>query len=567
MHDFTPRFPRLSHSLLAVALCASAGLTSARTPDANALFDWAEATYRDFFPGHPANETYPPYVFRRYSSGNYLALANERVYLLGPLTAHQITDLGSVTQFACQVYPSDCASTGTAGDLAEVQTLLRSYDAVWANGTPASGAAATTLTDACYLHNGTSRDAVVAHIDADPAAWGRANVYRVGSVRTNPSIQAVRNLTNSDGSTRREIDVQLDVQYADGTTDSAEKITLISGSSAGSCATPQTGNELRWFGNRRQAEFYVLGRNLVNRTYKLADGTLNSSTLRREVGFGVRDPAGIATYAVVSGAGPSTTSGTQSLSFSVKLLSPRVLRSDPAMAGKRGNFTNWSDKDTFRLCRSANSTAPNAALADCVGYGAQGWSYGVNISPTASNITSGDTNFASLGLGGSYTVKLYNDDGWKTVNGHADKTPVATYTSTLAQLPYTFASLASASDPTAYYPSVTAQSPDSVALAAALRAGVAGSVSLQWSAPVPPDGTAFRVQELGEYFEGPLAGATTTPPGQRWYTVHYPNAAATGYDLPLSATPTSISSKIYSDVELWYTNRNGGRIGLIHAFQ
>ena len=42
--------------LLAGAMVAPWGLVQARTPDANALFDWAEKTYSPFFTGHPVTE-------------------------------------------------------------------------------------------------------------------------------------------------------------------------------------------------------------------------------------------------------------------------------------------------------------------------------------------------------------------------------------------------------------------------------------------------------------------------------------------------------------------------------
>lgn len=559
---------RATRAGLVLALLGLTGLASARTPDADALFNWAESTYGQFFPGHPANETFPPYVFRHYSNGNYLAMADEKVYLLGPLTANQLTPLGTVTQFSCLVYPGDCASTGSAADLSDVQTLFQSFNAMWANGVPANGAAVTALTDGCYLHNGATKAMDVATVDGDYARWAGANAYRVGAVRTNASIRAVRNSTNGDGSARREIDVQYDIRYADGTTDSAVLSTLISGSSYGSCATAQTASTLRWFGNRRLAHFEPQGRNLVLRAYKLADGSLISTTLRREIGFHVKDPAGVATYAVVSGAGPRSTSGTQTLSFSIKLLSPRVMRSDPAVAGKRGNYTNWLDTDSFRVCRSATSTASNAALADCAGQGAHGWAYGVSFNPATQQLAASDTSFNGLGFGGSYTVKLYNDDGWKTINGHADKTPVATYTTELTQLPYTFASLASASDPAARY-AAASMSPDTAGVAALLRSGAAGQVNLQWSPPVPPDGTAFRLSELGEYFEGPLAGgaSATVPPGQRWYVTSYPATTSTQAAMPITAAPATITGKTYGEVDIWYSNRNGARIGLIHTFQ
>ena len=42
-----------------------------RTPDATALFDWAERAFPQFFPSHRANSLFDPYTFRYYpETGN-----------------------------------------------------------------------------------------------------------------------------------------------------------------------------------------------------------------------------------------------------------------------------------------------------------------------------------------------------------------------------------------------------------------------------------------------------------------------------------------------------------------
>jgi hypothetical protein len=57
-----------------------------------------------------------------------------------------------------------------------------------------------------------------------------------------------------------------------------------------------------------------------------------------------------------------------------------------------------------------------------------------------------DQGFASQGwgAGGIYRFDVYNDDRWKTVNGHVNKTPIATYFDALQRLPYTFVEMARA---------------------------------------------------------------------------------------------------------------------------
>lgn len=178
---------------------------------------------------------------------------------------------------------------------------------------------------------------------------------------------------------------------------------------------------------------------------------------------------------------------------------------------------------------------------------------------------------AAFGFGGSYRVDLYSDDGWKTVNGQAGKTPIASYTSDAVQLPLTFESMATATDLVANYPRDTTTPFNPASVASLLRSGTASLANLQWAAPVVPDGSAFRVSHLAEFFQGLLAGNAigVVYPLQRWYnfTGNTPSSSSTQGTLPVSARPASISSKSYSEFDLWFSNRNGARIGLIHTYQ
>ncbi|MEI8157769.1 MAG: hypothetical protein WCH60_12960 [Burkholderiales bacterium] len=572
---------------LALAIAAPLGMAHARTPSADDLFNWAEQTYGAFFTGNPTTntDTYAPFVFRAYSNGNYLAVNDEQLYLLGPLSAGQLMPLGSMTSFACFVYPSECGQgvgVGTGAELLEVKSFLSRYDTLWAASAPASGTLAVSMSDGCYLKNGWTSTMNRNTIDSDVANWKSDVAYLVGSKHTNVAILAVRNSANTDGSARREIDLQYDINYADGTTDSAVRQTLISGSSSGSCTTPQTDAGLRWFGNRQLAGWSVAGRNIKYRNYKLADGSLNTSTARRELAFYVSDPLQTFTYAVVTGAGPSTTIGGVAKPFSLKLVSPRILSSDALLAGKLGNFTNWKltgfDLDVFRTCKTATSSAPHAELADCAGQGASGNSYGYTQSiastTTLQNLVAADNGFNAYGFDGKYTVALYNDDGWKTVNGQAGKTPIATYTTNdPVQLPFTFASLSSTSatgfDPLAKYPGLSGSyTYNPVNVAALLRSGTGGSSgSSIWVASIPiNNGGAYRMSQVGEYFEG-AASTAASYPAQRWYNASYPGVGSTQASIPITASPSSIVSKRYSEFEWWFSNRNGGRIGLVHTYQ
>jgi hypothetical protein len=579
--------PNFKKFVLLLAAALPIGFAHARTPSADDLFNWAEKTYGAFFTGTPVTDTdtFAPFVFRAYSNGNFLAVNDEQLYLLGPLSAGQLMPLGPVSNYACFVYPSECGqgtAVGTGTELLEVSSFLAKYDALWAGGAPANGTLAVSMSDSCYLKNGWTSTMDQNTIDMDVTKWKSDSSHRVGSKHTNIAILAVRSSTNTDGSNRREIDVQYDISYSDGTTDSAARQTLISGSSSGSCTTPQTGSNLRWFGNRQLAGWSVIGRNIKFRNYKLADGSLNTSTARRELAFYVSDPLQTITYAIVTGAGPRTSIGGIPKPFSLKLISPRILSTDTLIAGKVGNFTNWDltgfDLDVFRICRTATSTAPHAELADCASAGAAGFSYGVTqtiaSTTTLQNLVAADNTFNAFGFSGKYTVALYSDDGWKTVNGQAGKTPIATYTTTDAvQTPFSLASLSSTSasgfDPMAKYPGLSGNyTYNPVNAAALLRSGSGGSAgSSIWVASIPiNNGGAYRISQVAEYFEGAVSAANSYP-AQRWYNAIYPGVGSTQATLLTTAKPASIVGKRYAEFDWWFSNRNGGRIGLIHTYQ
>ncbi|MDP3138506.1 MAG: YHYH protein, partial [Burkholderiaceae bacterium] len=88
----------------------------ARVPTATDLLDWAEATYPDLFPGHPANQIWAPYTYRYYESGatkNYLGVTTDgHVYAMGTLVAGGgLAYVAPLSSFACRIFPTDCAST------------------------------------------------------------------------------------------------------------------------------------------------------------------------------------------------------------------------------------------------------------------------------------------------------------------------------------------------------------------------------------------------------------------------------------------------------------------------
>ncbi|MDO8277173.1 MAG: YHYH protein [Burkholderiaceae bacterium] len=89
---------------------------AARAPTATDLLDWAEATYPDLFPGHPANQIWAPYTYRYYESGatkNYLGVTTDgHVYAMGTLVdGGGLAYVAPLSSFACRIFPADCATT------------------------------------------------------------------------------------------------------------------------------------------------------------------------------------------------------------------------------------------------------------------------------------------------------------------------------------------------------------------------------------------------------------------------------------------------------------------------
>jgi len=76
---------------------------------ATALMDWAERNYAQFFPSHQADKILDPYVYRYYpETGNYLGVAGDKIYVLGPLSGGSLLNVGTLSDFSCRVYPANC---------------------------------------------------------------------------------------------------------------------------------------------------------------------------------------------------------------------------------------------------------------------------------------------------------------------------------------------------------------------------------------------------------------------------------------------------------------------------
>ena len=460
---------------------------------------------------------------------------------------------------------------------AQAQALAARLDDLFRTAVPVTGAAFTSVRDGCYLNNGYTKDMSITEIDANSAKHLASEAYLIGSTRTNLRVVAERNITNSDGSTRNEIDTLYDINYADGSKATDAANTMVTGSTVGLCATSENSAEPRFLGNQRVVGVSVRARNERNEQRNRLSGapTTTAVLYANLMQFNVIDPQGNATYAVVSGPGTTTISGVAT-PFAMKLLSTRLMKLDPLLAGKNGNFSNWKPEDAFRICRTpsnlignANNSLP-ASATDCT-LGAsgtsRGWTIGVPASgATVQQLASADTNFANYGfvVGGTYTFKIYNDDGWKTINGEANRTPIATYTAVNDSLPYTFAQMVGNSGLADHrFPAITSNlSPASMAYAVTF--GPPGSLSLAWNSPATQtDGRVFRLTEAGESFQGTrLTSVPGTPwPAERFYNPTYlPGNATSVNNVPVTPAPATIQFKSYAEFGITYTDRNGGRM-------
>jgi hypothetical protein len=469
--------------------------------------------------------------------------------------------------------------------LIAAQTILASYDAnvSTAPASSATGREYYSFDDECLLHSGYGKALKVGLFDINKVPVLAADAHAIGSVRSNIQVLAERNRLNADGSARREVDVSYAITYADGSVDRLAKQTLISGSSAGSCATPQTGSTFRFFGNREVFNAQVRARNVFTDSNSIITGAKTGLSIRREVGFYLSDPIGLATYAIVTGpAGAVSINGaTSTLSF--KMLSPRLMR-EPALFGARvGNYTNWKDDDRFRMCRTIGTTVgSDAKFADCSGAGAGSYTWGntVNLgtspylltggltSAASTAISNGDANFAIWGFAPNipFTIAFYNDNGWQTVNGQAGKTPIATYTVAFDKMPYSH--LEMMANTGMKYSQILATG-IFAPLYAAFNASSPGNFTQTWT-PLAglSDGEKFRLSEVTEYYEGANAGnaAGVLFPGSRFSNFYYPGPLATGGTLGYLGKSSLIGNKTYIEYEYNYTNRNSSRILTVSAW-
>lgn len=485
----------------------------------------------------------------------------KKLSLVSVLLTAALTACGGGGGTAPAPAPAPSPATGAALDLAK--TMLSGYDTSLATAIPTTGASATVLTDGCSLNNGFSKALAITDYDADTNRVA-SRQYEIGSTRTGVTVLADRSTTNADGTGRREIDVAYAINYTDGTKDEKTTQTLISGSSSGSkmadgtaCTTPDNKTEFRFFGNRKVVNTFVTASNERQFHTALATGVSDASaTFNRYVTLGVRDPANVATYATISGPGFGTTAG---VTNTFKLVSPRLLRSAPEFAGKPGNFVDWRDNDSFRVCRTSTAAYAYADTADCVTNGATSNNYGsfAQLDPSVQ-----DTSFNAIGIvaGGVYTMKVYAGDGWKTVNGQDGVTPIATYATTLENLPMSTVALAGTLAAPANKFAVINSTTNVSQVATAVRTKVAISVPFTWISPgVMPDGRAIALNTLFSFENGSTTAAGFYP-ATRQINLTYPASTATSATLNIPAPVPVLLTPNYGEVTFEYSNRNGNFI-------
>lgn len=556
-----PNSAFLRRGLLVGSLLVPLAVGAAQAPTSAELMDWAQAKFPELFPGQLADVVGPGFVFRGpYATGNFLGVQNSIIYALGPPTGGQLLALGTLTDFACTVKPASCQPSDA---LALVNAHLAQIDAM--NAAEITSATVRPFYDGCYLNSGRNLDAEMSRLDTDSLMRASANRKR-GSNRRNAEILEERFGINPDGSDRREIDVRYELVYADGMV-MPQNETFIQGSSfgtkteIGSCATPQVSQLLRTLGNQRIVGTAVTSLSYVTDRYKLSDGTAQPSSPRQyvsQIRFDISDPANNATYATISGPGI--------VGSAYKMVAPRLLRTAPEFARRIGNYVDWRDDETFKACRisTSNGNYADAAVADCTANGAASNTW----SASGGDPTAVDTTFAGYGFqtNGVYTIKVYNDDGWKTVNGQSGKTPIATYTTKLNRLPASAAALA-AGTASAYGNGTLSMTP--VQIAALIRSKAGGSLKADETLKAKVDTEALQFAALYFFEQGTTVASTQE---NSWPRSRYNPSMVTAIGSPtvtldIPPGPAAITFPFYGEVGMIWDDLNGFQIRRLLAFE
>lgn len=479
----------------------------------------------------------------------------------------QGTASGTVTPPAVSAAP---AAAIAKGFLQQFDSLRSSFKS--------SGTDTYSLNDGCYLGNGYSKAYLVNDWNTRTDNQART-AFDIASTRANTTITVLSdtNATNADGTARRTIRFRYAVNYTDGTRDNDAVETIISGSSAGStnadgsaCTTSENKPEWRFYGNRRIVDFFFSANNEELDRVNLSNGLdKNPATnYNKYITLGMRDPAAVAKYFTIEGPDFRSTAGASS-SATFIALSPRVLRDATVFPPTSvGGVVDWRDIDTFRFCRvsSTNGGFATASTADCRVSGASSSDFGSFGNATT---TLADTNFANFGfaLNQVYTIRVYNDNGWQTVNGFAASTPIATFTRTLDVLPYSFAALTQAMAGDVNGTSITATGQVAsegigVTIARAFRNKTAFTLAVGITAPTAnlPDGTRAGLGTWSTFSQGP-ASTSTNPvnafPRSRQLQLFYPAPGSTSFTVNHLAPNNNLGTPTYGEVNAVINNRNG----------
>jgi hypothetical protein len=451
-----------------------------------------------------------------------------------------------------------------------VDAHFDAFDALYATSVPDTGAKRVSLNDKCWRHDGRTRDTFASDWEALLLPYIESEVYKVGRRTTNRQVVAIRNRTNPDGSTRQEVDVEYDEQYRDGSSAVGQRTTLIGGSSLGTfrCPSAQAEARLRDYGNQQLVQTGVRSRNIREERYSIADGTPLSPPVRyiRSIQWLIADPEGTSTYVILSGPGPAATVGGSSVPFSLKFISPRLISSAPELQGRTGNFVNMGAGEAFRFC--GGGSIPVASIADCHAQGAVSNAFGF---PTATPNAAADTTFLSLGwvTGGWYRFDVYDDDGWKTVNGHAGRTPIATYWDRSTSLGFTFAETAGGGPTSDPFPRISFPGKTIVQVRDNVLSASPAPEAVRWSGWLTGF-NAYRLDHGSETHVGPRTGnaAGVAYPGYRSINDNFPGAMADG-NVRWIVTPTvpGQNGKTYADFALTLSNRNKSDVVSTLLFQ
>lgn len=90
------------------------------TDTINTVLNYAETNYAAWFPGTQTNRMTGSLTYRYYpATGNYIGVSGGRLYVYGPVSGNQLTDVGAVTSFVAVASGSTSTGTGTCSIIPE----------------------------------------------------------------------------------------------------------------------------------------------------------------------------------------------------------------------------------------------------------------------------------------------------------------------------------------------------------------------------------------------------------------------------------------------------------------